>query len=62
MSYSIDGGKNFVAQPLIEEKVANGTKRLVPAPASLYTQVRYEWTDPLAAGSTLAASYKVRVK
>jgi uncharacterized repeat protein (TIGR01451 family) len=62
VSYSIDGGKNFAAQPVVEEKQADGTKKTVPAPASMYTQVRYDWSDPLAAGSTLSASYKVRVK
>ena len=62
VSYSIDGGKEFAAQPLVEEKQADGTKKMVPAPASMYTQVRYEWSDPLAAGQTLSASYKVRVK
>jgi len=62
VSYSIDGGKNFAATPTIEEKQADGTTKRVPAPASMYTQVRYEWSDPLAAGSTLSASYKVRVK
>ena len=62
VSYSIDGGKNFAAQPTIEEKQADGTTKRIPAPASMYTQVRYEWSDPLAAGSTLSASYKVRVK
>lgn len=62
VSYSIDGGKSFAAQPVVEEKQADGTKKLVPAPASMYTQVRYDWNDPLAAGSTLSASYKVRVK
>jgi len=62
VSYSIDGGKNFAAQPTIEEKQADGTKKAIPAPASMYTQVRYDWNDPLAAGSTLSASYKVRVK
>ena len=62
VSYSIDGGKQFAAQPVIEEKQADGTKKMVPAPASMYTQVRYEWSDPLAAGQTLSASYKVRVK
>jgi uncharacterized repeat protein (TIGR01451 family) len=62
VSYSIDGGKNFAAQPTIEEKQADGTAKRIPAPASMYTQVRYEWSDPLAAGSTLSASYKVRVK
>jgi len=62
VSYSIDGGKNFAAQPMIEEKQADGTTKPVPAPASMYTQVRYEWSDPLAAGATLSASYKVRVR
>jgi uncharacterized repeat protein (TIGR01451 family) len=62
VSYSIDGGKNFASQPTIEEKQADGTTKRVPAPSSMYTQVRYEWSDPLAAGSTLSASYKVRVK
>ena len=62
VSYSIDGGRNFAARPVIEEKQADGSTKQVPAPASMYTQVRYEWSDPLAAGSTLSASYKVRVK
>ena len=62
VSYSIDGGKHYASQPVIEEKQADGTKKTVPAPVSMYTQVRYEWSDPLAAGSTLSASYKVRVK
>ncbi|HZG51111.1 MAG TPA: hypothetical protein VEZ40_03145 [Pyrinomonadaceae bacterium] len=62
VTYSIDGGKNFSAQPTIEEKQADGTTKRALAPTSMYTQVRYEWSDPLAAGSTLSASYKVRVK
>jgi uncharacterized repeat protein (TIGR01451 family) len=62
VSYSIDGGKNFAAQPTIEEKQADGTTKRILAPAAMYTQVRYEWSDPLTAGSTLSASYKVRVK
>ncbi|MFL6228208.1 MAG: hypothetical protein ACJ741_05480 [Pyrinomonadaceae bacterium] len=62
VTYSIDNGKSFTTQPIIEEKQADGTVKQVPAPISMYTQVRYEWADPLAAGSTLTASYKVRVK
>jgi hypothetical protein len=34
----------------------------VPAPVSMYTEVRYEWSDSLAAGGKLSASYKVRVR
>ena len=60
--YSIDNGKNYSAQPTIEEKQADGTVKIVPAPVSMYTQLRYEWADPLASGGKLQASYKVRVK
>jgi hypothetical protein len=62
VTYSIDGGKSFEAQPTIEEKQSDGAVKRVPAPVSMYTEVRYEWADPLAAGSTLSANYKVRVK
>jgi uncharacterized repeat protein (TIGR01451 family) len=60
--YSIDNGRTFSAQPTIEEKQADGTVKTVPAPVSMYTQLRYEWSDPLASGGKLQASYKVRVK
>ena len=62
VAYSIDNGKTFSAQPTIEEKQADGTVKIVPAPVSMYTQLRYEWADPLASGGKLQASYKVRVK
>jgi uncharacterized repeat protein (TIGR01451 family) len=60
--YSIDNGKTYSATPMVEEKQADGTVKMVPAPLSMYTQVRYEWADALAGGSRLNASYKVRVK
>jgi uncharacterized repeat protein (TIGR01451 family) len=60
--YSIDNGKTYSATPQVEEKQPDGSVKLVPAPASMYTQVRYEWADPLNEGSRLNASYKVRVK
>jgi uncharacterized repeat protein (TIGR01451 family) len=60
--YSIDNGKTYSAAPVVEEKQADGSVKLVPAPVSMYTQVRYEWTDALAGGGKLNASYKVRVK
>jgi uncharacterized repeat protein (TIGR01451 family) len=60
--FSIDGGKSFSAQPLIEVKQADGSTKQVPAPVAMYTEIRYEWADSLAAGGKLSASYKVRVK
>lgn len=60
--YSVDGGKSYSAQPTIEVKQADGSVKRVPAPISMYTEIRYEWADPLAQGGKLSASYKVRVK
>ena len=60
--YSIDGGKSYSAQPMIEVKQADGSVKRLPAPISMYTEIRYEWIDPLAQGGKLSASYKVRVK
>ena len=62
VTYSIDGGKTFSTQPIIEQKQEDGTVKQVAAPVSMYTEVRYEWSDALAAGGKLSASYKVRVK
>ena len=47
---------------MIDEKQADGTIKKVAAPVSMYTQVRFEWADPLAAGGKMVASYQVRVK
>ena len=60
--YSIDNGQTYSVQPMIDEKQPDGTVKKVAAPVSMYTQVRYEWADPLAADSKLSAAYKVRVK
>ena len=60
--FSIDGGKSFSPQPTIEQKQADGSTKRVPAPISMYTEIRYEWGDALAQGGKLSASYKVRVK
>jgi hypothetical protein len=62
VTYSIDGGKTFSTQPIVEERQADGTVKKVPAPVSMYTEVRYEWSDALAADGKLSASYRVRVK
>jgi uncharacterized repeat protein (TIGR01451 family) len=60
--YSIDGGKSYSAQPMIEVKQADGSVKQVTAPVAMYTEIRYEWADPLAKGGKLSAAYKVQVK
>ena len=60
--YSIDNGKSFSDKPTVEEKQADGTVKRVAAPVAMYTNIRYEWSDPLVQGGKLSASYKLRVK
>lgn len=62
VAYSVDGGKSYAAVPMIDEKQADGSVKKVAAPVSMYTNVSYQWADPLAPGGTVSASYKVRVK
>ena len=62
VTYSIDNGKSFSASPTIQEKQPDGSLKQVLAPVAMYMQVRYEWTDPLAQGEKLNASYRVRLR
>jgi uncharacterized repeat protein (TIGR01451 family) len=61
VTYSIDRGKSFSARPTIEARQPDGTTKKVAAPTSMYTQIRYEWADPLEQGAKRNASYKVRL-
>lgn len=62
VTYSIDGGKNFSPQPVTSVRQADGSVKQVPAPVSMYTQIRYHWDTPLTPSDKRAASYQVRVK
>ena len=62
VAYSIDGGKTYSAVPMIDEKQADGSIKKVAAPVSMFTNVSYQWADPLVPGGHVTASYKVRVK
>jgi hypothetical protein len=62
VTYSIDNGKTYSAAPTIQERQADGSVKQVPAPVAMYTQVRYEWSDPLAANAKNSTTYKVRVR
>jgi len=62
VTYSIDSGKSFSAQPMVNEHQDDGSMKKVAAPASMYTQIRYEWADPLNQNGKLVAAYKVRLR
>jgi uncharacterized repeat protein (TIGR01451 family) len=60
--YSIDGGRTFHAAPMIAQRQPDGTIKKVPAPASMYTQVRYELSEPLPPGGKTTVTYQVQVR
>jgi uncharacterized repeat protein (TIGR01451 family) len=62
ITYSIDGGKNFVAKPMIKKTLEDGKVVEVPAPADLYTHVRWKFNGDLSAQKDATASYEVKVK
>lgn len=62
VKYSIDGGQNFSEKPMFKAKQADGSEKLVAAPASMYTQIRFEWKDSLDSGEKLNAFYSTRVE
>ena len=59
--YSIDGGQSFVAEPMIEVTLPDGTVQLQPAPAEMYTHIQWNFGDDLASAQAVKASYNVTV-
>jgi len=59
--YSINQGRDFSERPLIEKKDDKGQIVMVPAPSSLYTNVRFEWSGKLDADARLSGTYQVEV-
>jgi uncharacterized repeat protein (TIGR01451 family) len=62
VEYSIDGGNTFSPQPTIVVEGEDGRKRSVPAPASLYTTIRWTWNDPIPSGDSASVFYQVQVR
>lgn len=61
VTYSIDNGKSFVEKPTVQVKLANGIETR-PAPAELYTHVRWKFEQPINPAIPVNASYQVRVR
>ena len=60
--YSIDSGKTYSAQPMIQVKRADGTTESRPAPAESYTHVRWKFQNAIEPGADTSVSYQVRVR
>ncbi|UBF29976.1 hypothetical protein K9N68_37880 (plasmid) [Kovacikia minuta CCNUW1] len=62
ITYSIDGGRSFVEAPTVQVKLANGKVETRPAPAEVYTHVRWNLPGTLAAKAPVNAEYQVKVR
>lgn len=60
--YSIDGGKNYSAQPMIQVKRADGSLDSIPAPVESYTHVRWKFQNAIEPNANVSAFYQVRVR
>ncbi|MBW4471446.1 MAG: DUF11 domain-containing protein [Stenomitos rutilans HA7619-LM2] len=62
ITYSIDGGRSFVAAPTVQVTLANGKVETRPAPAEAYTHIRWNLPGTLAAKAPISAEYQVKVR
>lgn len=61
-TYSIDNGATFVAEPMVEVTLPDGTVEMKPAPAEAYTHVKWDFSKSLAATEVVNLSHEVTVK
>lgn len=62
ITYSINNGKSFVETPTVRVKLPNGKVETRPAPAELYTHVRWKFAESIAPATAVNATYQVKVR
>lgn len=62
ITYSINNGKSFVEKPTVRVKLPNGKVETRPAPAELYTHVRWKFAEAIIPTAAVNASYQVKVR
>lgn len=62
ITYSIDGGRSFVAAPTVQITLANGKVETRPAPPEAYTHIRWNLPGMLAAKAPISVEYQVKVR
>ncbi|MEL7143361.1 MAG: hypothetical protein AAFY33_05625 [Cyanobacteria bacterium J06643_4] len=60
-TYSIDNGQTYVAEPMVEVTLPDGTVEMQPAPAEAYTHVKWNFEDALDAEEIISVSHEVTV-
>jgi len=62
ITFSIDGGKSFVSPPVMYKKPAGNGTLTVPAPADMYTHIKWLIKGSVKPGGSGKVSFKVKVK
>lgn len=62
ITYSIDGGKTYTANPTIRVTLPDGSVETRPAPADRYTHVRWTFPSAVPAKASVSGQYQVRVR
>ena len=61
-TYSIDNGETFVAEPMVEVTLPDGTVEMQPAPAEAYTHVKWDFSEDIDTSVAVNVSHEVTVK
>ncbi len=62
ITYSIDKGKTFVENPTIQVKLPDGKVETRPAPAQMYTHIRWNFGSDVSPKTAVNGSYQVQVR
>lgn len=62
LTYSIDGGKTFSSNPMVQVTLPDGRNEMKPAPVEAYSHVRWTFGKAIAPKNNLDMSYDVSVR
>ncbi|BAU11377.1 hypothetical protein LEP3755_18710 [Leptolyngbya sp. NIES-3755] len=62
LTYSIDGGKTFAANPMVQVTLPDGRTEMKPAPVEAYSHVQWTFDKAIVPKNTLEVTYDVSVR
>lgn len=62
LTYSIDNGKTFAANPMVQITLSDGRTEMQPAPPEAYSHLRWTFDKSIAPKNRLEVTYDVRVR
>jgi uncharacterized repeat protein (TIGR01451 family) len=62
ITYSVDNGKSYLANPTVQVKLPDGKTVTKPVPAEQYTHIRWSISQTIAPQQVVSATYQVKVR